>query len=87
MTKIKRTGKFYVYILKCRDNSFYTGYTNDLSARLERHNQGLASKYTRSKLPVVIVWKKAYKSKGAAMSAEAKIKQLTRAQKVKLIYA
>jgi putative endonuclease len=76
---------FYIYILECADKTYYTGYTNDLDARLKRHNEGLASKYTRSRLPVKLVWSKCCKSKSAAMRAEVKIKQLTRKEKEKLV--
>ena len=78
-------GKFYVYILECADGSYYTGYTNDLDARLARHNQGLASKYTRARLPVKIAWSKWCKCKGTAMQLEARIKGLTRKQKEGLV--
>jgi len=77
---------FYIYILECADKTYYTGYTNDLDVRLKRHNEGLASKYTRSRLPVKIAWSKRCKDKSAAMSMEAKIKQLTRKEKEKLVY-
>lgn len=76
---------FFTYILQCRDGTYYTGYTNDLAARLIRHNKGLASKYTRSRLPVKMVWSKKYKTKSLAMRAEARIKNLTRLEKEKLI--
>lgn len=83
--KIIRKGKFIVYILECADGTYYTGYTNDLEKRLARHNKGLASKYTRSRLPVKLVWKKEYKNKGYAMRAEASIKKLTKDKKRELI--
>lgn len=85
MKKICRSGKFYVYILECRDGTYYTGYTNDLEKRLKRHNEGLASKYTRSKLPVRLVWKKEYKQFKSAFKTERVIKGLTRIQKEFLV--
>ena len=87
MVKIKPGGKFFVYILKCRDNTFYTGYTPDLARRVKTHNESKGAKYTRSRLPVKLVWSKCCKSKSAAMSAEVKIKQLTRKEKDKLVGA
>ncbi len=76
---------FFVYILECRDNTYYTGYTNNIEKRLERHNNGTASKYTRSRLPVKIVWKKKAKSRNGAMKTEVKIKKMTRSEKKRLV--
>ena len=72
-------------MLTCADGTYYTGYTHDLGKRLARHNNGLASKYTRARLPVAIVWQKGYKSKRAAMSAEGRIKRFKRKDKECLI--
>ena len=52
MAKLKRSGRFFVYILRCRDGTFYTGYTPDLARRLELHNAGKGARYTRSRRPV-----------------------------------
>ncbi len=76
---------FYVYILKCSDGTFYTGYTNSLERRLKFHNEGKASKYTRSRLPVELVYHESYELKSEAMSREAKIKQLAKEDKISLI--
>lgn len=76
---------FYVYLLKCRDNSFYTGYTKDPIKRLEKHNMGLGAKYTRSRLPVKYVFLRAFDNKVSAMSAEKMIKNLKRMDKLSLI--
>ena len=75
----------YVYILRCRDGSLYTGWTNDLEKRLKAHNSGTASKYTRTRLPAELVYFEDWESKEAAMSREWHIKQLTRDEKLKLI--
>lgn len=75
----------YVYILKCRDNTYYTGYTVDLERRLEEHRQGLASKYTRGRIPVELVYCEKTPSKSDAMQREWQIKRLTRAEKQHLI--
>ena len=76
---------FYVYILECCDNSFYTGYTIDLANRLKTHNSKRGAKYTRSRTPVKMIYAKAFISKSSATSFEAKIKQLTRKNKEKLV--
>ena len=75
----------YVYILRCADQTFYTGYTNDPKRRLKVHNSGKGAKYTRSRLPVELVYCEACASKGAALSRECEIKSLTRQQKEELI--
>ena len=75
----------YVYMLRCRDGSLYTGWTNDLEKRLKAHNSGVASKYTRARLPAELVYSEEWESKEAAMSREWHIKQLTRDEKLKLI--
>lgn len=72
-------------MLKCSDDSLYTGYTVDLDKRLSKHNQGKASKYTRSRLPVEIIYHEEYTSKSEAMKREAAIKKLTRAEKLEMI--
>lgn len=76
---------FYVYILQCADDSLYTGYTVDLEKRINVHNQGKASKYTRARLPVRLLYHEECASKSEAMQREAAIKKLTRAQKLELI--
>lgn len=75
----------YVYMLRCRDGSLYTGWTNDLEKRLKAHNSGSASKYTRTRLPAELVYFEEWESKEAAMSREWHIKRLTREEKLKLI--
>lgn len=75
----------WVYILRCSDGSYYTGSTVDLEARLAMHQAGRASKYTRSRLPVEMVFSEACISRSEAMSREHKIKRLPRHNKVALI--
>ena len=87
MAKMKRRGHFFVYILRCLDGTFYTGYTPDLSRRLELHNAGQGAKYTRSRRPVELAWCKEYRYFKRAFLAELKIKKLTRKQKELLIGA
>ena len=75
--------KNVTYILKCSDNSLYTGWTNDIKHRLKMHNEG--AKYTRGRRPVELVYLEEFDTKQEAMSKEAKIKRLTRKEKLLLI--
>ncbi len=75
----------YVYILKCSDDTYYTGWTNDLEKRIEKHNQGKGAKYTRCRLPVKLVYYEKFQSKNQAMKREYAIKQMIREDKEKLI--
>jgi putative endonuclease len=74
-----------VYILRCNDNTLYTGITNDLEKRIESHSNGQASKYTRSRLPVEIVYLEQVKNRGEATKRELEIKALPRKEKIKII--
>lgn len=75
----------YTYILKCSDNTLYTGWTNDLEKRLKAHNAGKGAKYTKTRLPVEIVYYESFEDKIDAMKREYAIKQLSRKEKLKLI--
>ncbi|CAK7008813.1 hypothetical protein CIW83_12520 [Tissierella sp. P1] len=75
----------YVYILRCKDNTLYTGWTVDLNKRIYMHNLGKASKYTRARLPVELVYFEKFDNKIEAQRREYAIKQLSRSQKLKLI--
>lgn len=75
----------YTYIVRCRDGSFYTGWTTNLEARLATHNQGRGAKYTRSRGPVQLVYFKAFETKPEAMSYEYALKKLSRKEKELLI--
>ncbi len=75
----------YIYILQCFDGTLYTGWTNDLEKRLKSHNDGKGSKYTRSRLPVKLVYFEELDTKKEAMSRERKIKSLSREEKLLLI--
>ncbi|HAF32297.1 MAG: GIY-YIG nuclease family protein [Anaerovibrio sp.] len=75
----------FTYILECADGTLYTGYTTDMEKRLATHNSGKASKYTRCRLPVKLVYLEECKDKETAMSREWHIKQLSRVEKLKLI--
>ncbi len=75
----------YVYIVKCRDGTYYTGWTTDLKRRLKAHNSGTGAKYTKSRLPVELVYSHSFPTKEEAMREEYRIKHLSRAQKEQLI--
>ena len=77
----------YTYILECSDGTLYTGWTNNLEKRLKMHNSGKGAKYTKTRLPVTLVYYEEFASKQEAMSREFHIKQLTRIQKLRLIAA
>lgn len=77
--------KYYVYILLTEKNTLYCGYTDDVQKRFEKHQQGLAAKYTRANKPVKVVYTKEFNSKSEAMKEESRIKKLSRGEKLKLI--
>ena len=76
---------YAVYILLCADGTLYTGSTNDVEKRLRAHQSGRGAKYTRSRLPVCLVYQEAAVDKGTALRREAAIKKLSREQKLALI--
>jgi putative endonuclease len=75
----------WVYMLRCRDGSLYTGWTSDLTRRLATHSAGKASRYTASRLPVELAFALAMTDRSAAMREELRIKRLSRPQKLALI--
>lgn len=75
----------YTYMVRCADKSLYTGWTNDLKKRIAAHNAGKGAKYTKSRLPVELVYYETFATKQEAMSREWHLKKLTRAQKEKLV--
>ena len=77
--------KFYTYILKCADGSLYTGYTNDLDKRIQAHNEGTASKCTRGRLPVEMIYHEEFEDKSSAMKREYAIKKKSRKDKLDII--
>lgn len=77
--------KYYTYILRCGDDTLYTGFTTDLEHRLQTHNAGKGAKYTKARLPVEMIYHEEYPTKEEAMRREAAIKKLTRKQKIELI--
>lgn len=75
----------YVYILLCSDNTLYTGWTNDIEARINAHNSKCGAKYTKGRTPVQLVHKECFETKSEAMKRECEIKGLTKSEKMKLI--
>lgn len=82
-------GGWFVYILRCADRSLYTGVTRDLNKRLRQHNGELVggANYTRARRPVEVIWSEPCEDRSEAQQREARIKQLTRKQKLSLIAA
>lgn len=83
--KIEKTIKYYVYMLRCGDGTIYSGYTTDPSRRTDEHNSGHGAKYTRSRLPVELVFTEVYATKSEALKREAALKRLSRWEKISLI--
>jgi len=75
----------YVYILRCRDGTLYTGWTNDLQKRIAAHSAGRGAKYTKARLPVSLIYSEVFATKQEAMQREYAVKQLSRQQKITLI--
>jgi putative endonuclease len=75
----------FVYLLRCADGTLYCGWTTDLDRRLAAHNAGTASRYTRSRRPVVMAWSQTVESRSAALREEARIKRLPRSEKQALM--
>ena len=75
----------YTYILKCKDDSLYTGWTNDLKKRITSHNAGKGAKYTKARRPVELVYYEEFQTREEAVKREYAIKQLSRKEKEALI--
>ncbi len=76
---------WFVYLLRCADDSLYTGITNDVDRRCQQHNAGTGARYTRSRLPVELVYRESQTSRSLALKRELAIKRLTRPKKEALI--
>ena len=76
---------FFVYILKCRDGSYYTGHADDLEKRLSEHQNNFYPCYTSNKLPIALVFNQSFTSRDEAFTAERKIKNWSRLKKEALI--
>lgn len=77
--------KWFVYMVRCADGTLYTGITKDVSRRCQQHNAGMASRYTRSRLPVALVYQECSTSRSLALKREAAIKAMPRRQKLAMI--
>lgn len=75
----------YTYIVKCKDGTLYTGWTNDIEKRIEAHNTGKGAKYTKTRRPVELIYLEEFLTKEEAMKREYAIKQMSRQRKIKLI--
>lgn len=73
--------KHYFYVLRCRDGSFYGGYTNNLERRMKQHNEGKGAKYTRGRGPVELIFSKSFSTKSEALKAECQFKSYSRKKK------
>jgi putative endonuclease len=82
---IKRVGRFYVYIVRCKDGTYYTGFTPHIRKRVALHNAGRGAKYTKYRRPVKLIWSKRYRYFRNAFLEEKRIKTLTRKEKGNLI--
>ncbi len=77
---------YYIYIIKCADNTLYTGITTDVKRRIEEHNSSkIGAKFTKGRRPVKLVYSKKMKDKSSALKEEYRIKQLSKGEKIKLI--
>ena len=79
--------QFFMYVLLCKDQTFYTGYTVDLEKRIATHNAGKGAKYTRMRTPVTLLYAKEFATKQKAMKAEAAFKKFSRPQKETFLQA
>jgi putative endonuclease len=77
--------RWFCYLLECADGSLYAGITNALGRRVARHNDGTASKYTRPRRPVRLVWSEPWPDRAAASRREAALKRLPRARKLTIV--
>lgn len=83
--KAPSNDRWYVYMLRCVDGSLYAGITNDLERRCLQHNNGTASRYTRSRRPAKLVWQESHPSRSSALKREATIKAMCRQDKLTLV--
>lgn len=79
---MEKQNSHYFYVLECRDESFYAGYTNNLEKRIQTHNAGKGAKYTKARGPVKCIYFETFETKQQAMSAEYAFKQLPRIKKI-----
>ena len=84
-TKAVKADGWFVYILRCSDGSLYTGVTTDVKRRSEQHNAGIASRYTRGRLPVRVAYQEPHPSRSLALKREWQVKAMARLEKESLI--
>ena len=82
---MEKSGEWYVYILRCKDDTLYTGITDNLEKRIKMHNLGTGAKYTRGRGPVELRYSETLPDKSSALRREHEIKKLSRYEKLKLI--
>lgn len=82
---LKKLEQWWVYIVTCADGTLYTGTTNNLEKRIQKHNRGTGAKYTRSRIPVVLVYSEIYENRSLASQREYVIKQLSLKRKRELL--
>ena len=75
----------YAYMVRCSDDSLYTGWTNNLENRVATHNSGKGAKYTRGRTPVELVYYEEFKTRSEVMKREYAIKQLSRREKLQMV--
>jgi len=83
----KERESYFVYLLLCDDGSYYTGYTNNVASRFERHKKGYGARYTRLRRPEKVVYVEEFKTRGAALRRELQIKSLSHREKQELVSA
>ena len=82
---MRKKTRAFVYILRCADGTLYTGYTIDLERRIQQHQSGRGARYTRTRIPVELVYSKSFRTRRAAMQREVEIKRYSRPRKMKLV--
>ncbi len=83
--RILNMPNWILYIVKCKDGSLYTGITTDLEKRIKRHNEGRATKYTRARKPVKLIYNETCASESEARKREIEVKRFSRARKLELV--
>ncbi len=83
--KIIRRSQYWVYMVRCKDGTYYTGYTKDLENRIALHKSGRGAKYVKGKLPIKLVYAKEYRYYKSALNEERRIKTLKRQRKSDLV--
>lgn len=76
---------WYVYILKCKNNTLYTGITDSIERRLKEHNSGKGGKYTAARIPVTLLYSQVYRKRPEALRRESQLKKRSRAKKLALV--